>query len=220
VIGDGWDKQSRHKATSTKETTMRKWAKRSLVLLSVVAALFLAGRLYYAWFYPFGWSHRCDKGLAMALLNYANNNGGAFPAGELTREASLSLLYPKYSDANELRGKTVPEQVVQAILDKGERLGPDTCGWHYVEGLRIDDDFRLAFAWDKAGLGHNGGRLSGGGHIVVFLDGHTKHVPAAEWDNFLARQNQLFEDAAQKRAKVDGEGAGRAVRGREENPEP
>ena len=106
------------------------------------------GWFWYRWKFPYGRSHACDKQLLFALRQYAEDQSGMFPAGEATPEASLSLLYPKYADAHVLSGKTVPPEVAQAILDQGERLGPKTCGWHYVEGLTTDDNPRLALVWD------------------------------------------------------------------------
>src|SRR4051812_16953607 len=87
-----------------------------LLLLAFVAA----GWSWQRWTYPYAWSHCCDIQLWFALQGYATDHGGSFPTGGATPEASLSLLYPKYADANLLRGKTVPEKVVQAILDRGE----------------------------------------------------------------------------------------------------
>jgi len=57
----------------------------------------------------------------------------------------------------------------------------------------------LALFWDKEGLGHNGQRLSQGGHIVMFVSGFTEYIPATEWDKFLAEQKVLF--ANRKNAK-------------------
>ena len=186
---------------------MRKMLKRLLVVLTTlalcIAGLFVARHRYMAEHYPYGWSHCCDLGLYLGLDNYATLHDGVFPAGESSPEASLSLLYPELADANLLRGKSVPESVVQAVLDDGKRLGPDTCGWHYAEGLRQDDNPKLALFWDKAGLDHNGGRLAGGGHIVIYLKLRIEQVPAAEWDKFLAEQKQLFEEAMLKRAKEE-----------------
>ena len=148
---------------------------------------------YYQSRYPYGWSHCCDKQLWFALRQYADEHGGSYPSGGPTPEASLGLLYPEYADANLLRGKTVPEAVVQAAFDRGEPLGPETCGWQYVEGLRTDDDHKLALFWDKAGLGHNGERLPVEGNWVYFVDGDNKFVPAAGWAGFLAEQRQLLK---------------------------
>jgi hypothetical protein len=160
------------------------------VLLSVpIAAGVLLALVYYQraewqYQYPYGFSHCCDLQLGQALREYARNHDGAFPAGKATPEASLSLLYREKTDsgerlvdANLLRGKTVPEPVVKGILERGELLTPETCGWHYVEGLRLDDDHRLALFWDKAGLNHNGGRLTQGGHVVMFVNGPPNTSP-------------------------------------------
>ena len=115
-----------------------------IILMTVVATIAGGCWAYYCWRLPYGWSHSCDKQLVGALQQYADDHGGAYPAGEATPEASLSLLYPNYANEWVLQGKTVPLDVVKATLEKGNRLGPDTCGWHYVEGLRKDDDRRLA----------------------------------------------------------------------------
>src|SRR6267142_2049671 len=149
----------------------RRWAKRGAIAASILAVLTVLGFAYYYYHhrYPYGWSHCCDKVLAFALFQYADEHDGWFPQGEATPEASLSLLYRQDPAlAYNLRGKTVPESIVRARLEAGELLTPETCGWHYVEGLRKDDDPRLALFWDKVGLGHNGERLSGGGHWVCF----------------------------------------------------
>lgn len=172
-----------------------------LAVLVVLGAVFFGGRHYYRWKFPYGWSHCCDKQLMMALDQYAEDHGGAYPAGEATPEASLSLLYPKYADANLLRSKTVPLEVVQAILERGERLGPDTCGWHYVEGLRRTDDRRLALVWDKIGLGHNGQRLSDGGRTVLLVNMGYEYIPGAQWGSFLGEQAELL--AKHGKAKED-----------------
>lgn len=173
-----------------------------LVVLVVVPVLGLIGLAsgYFAYQYPYGPSHCCDLGLMFALDEYARTHGGVYPTGEATPEASLSLLYPTYTDANTLRGKTVPKEVVQGILDKGGRLGPETCGWHYVEGLRSDDDHKLAVFWDKVpGLDHNGGRVSSGGHNVLFIGFRREHIPAADWDAFLVEQERLLKEIKAKR---------------------
>src|SRR5690348_2983687 len=99
-----------------------------LVILAVLTGVVGSGWLYYRWIYPYGWSHSCDKQLMIALHRYAEDHGGAYPAGEATPEASLSLLYPAYANEYVLQGKTVPLKAVKAVLERGERLGPDTCG--------------------------------------------------------------------------------------------
>jgi hypothetical protein len=161
-------------------------------VVAIVAAAGFALQAYQHYKYPYGWSHCCDKALANELSFYANDHDGWFPRGENTPEASLSLLYRQEPGiANALRGKTVPGSVVRARLERGELLPPETSGWHYVEGLRKGDDPRLALFWDKAGLGHNGERLDGGGHTVHFVDMSTERVPSDRWDEFIAEQETL-----------------------------
>lgn len=163
--------------------------------IASVLGVFASG--LYAWHrytYPFGASHCCDNQLYLVLLGYADSNGGRFPDGEETPEASLSLIYAKRepSCTDLLCGKTGSQKVVKEILDRGKLLSPETCGWNYVPGLRVDDDFRLALFWDKEGLGHNGQRLPAGGHIVTFVGGSKVYIPAARWQAFLAEQELLL----------------------------
>ena len=104
-------------------------------ILATIGIIIIVGAVsFYVYWqnkYPYGWSHCCDKGLYFLLVRYADEHGGKFPSGETSPEASLSLLhraYPEDVGANLLRGKTVPEITVQQILDRGDLLGPETCG--------------------------------------------------------------------------------------------
>jgi hypothetical protein len=177
--------------------TRHLWLWLTLLVLALLAG---GGWLAYRWNYPYGWSHSCDKQLMFALQQYADDHAGVYPSGEETPEASLSLLYPKYANHAVLQGKTVPLDTVKAILERGERLGPDTCGWHYVGGLKSNDDPQLALCWDKVGLGHNGERLSDGGRMVIFVGCRAAYIPGAEWQAFLEKQKRLLEER-NKRAK-------------------
>lgn len=178
---------------------LRVFAKVAIVGVFGVALLVGAGYWWRCHTYPYGFSHSCDKILSRVLHDYAEAHDGFFPAGEATPEASLSLLYPEYANAKMLHGKTVPLELVGKRLERGELLTPDTCGWHYVEGLTLADDGRLALFWDKVGLGHNGERLSGG-HFVCFVGWETKHIPESEWPQFLKEQEALHA-ARSKAAK-------------------
>lgn len=176
------------------------WKRRRtiMLLLTGVCLLTAGGLLYHRWLFPYGYSHSCDKQLMFALHQYAEDHGGAFPAGEGTPEASLSLLYPEYANEYVLQGKTVPLDLVKATLGRGERLGPDTCGWHYVEGLRLDDDRRLALCWDKVGLGHNGQRQADGGHLVLLVNFGYEYIEGAKWEAFLEEQRRLLKERRKK----------------------
>jgi hypothetical protein len=172
---------------------MSRRMKQGLVGLAVVTLLAMAGGAYayYRYSFPYGWSHCCDKQLDLALYEYAERHEGWYARGEATPEASLSLLFRENPYlANVLRGKTVPEAAVLERLQSGQLLTPETCGWHYVEGLRKGDDPRLALFWDKVGLGHNGGRLPDGGHHVWFLGG-PEYISGEKWDSFLEEQGRL-----------------------------
>ncbi len=177
--------------------------KPSLWKIGMLIIAVLAGGAIWLWHsyrqtYPFGSSHCCAKVLATALAMHAQNNVGKFPAGGPTPEASLSLLVGGewLSDTNGalaiLRGKTVSFDKVQTAWQRDGRLGPDSCGWFYVEGLREDDDRGLALAWDKYGLGHNGQRYSEGGHEVIMVDGSSLQVTGNRWDEFIELQRQLL----------------------------
>ncbi len=173
---------------------------RKKVAIAVVALMLLAGSMYgyYRYHYPLGMEHRCDIMLWFALSEYAEKHGGAFPSGQATPEASISLVHSLdesgYEYAYLLHRRDIPEDVVRQMLKRGQLLDPDTCGWHYVEGLRLDSNPELALFWDKEGLGHNGERLSGGGHIVTFVGLGREHIPESQWDCFLEEQRKLLSE--------------------------
>jgi hypothetical protein len=166
----------------------------STLIVSGVLVSWLSWRHYRYW-YPYGWSHCCDLCLSSAIYGYAERNGGKYPTGGATPEGSLGLLYPDDISAEILRGKTVPVEVVETALSRGEQLGPTTCGWDYVEGLTIRDNPRLALFWDKAGLGHNGRRLTDGGHEVFFVGlMNREYIPGDKWPAFLEEQARLHAE--------------------------
>jgi hypothetical protein len=172
--------------------------RRLVILLTVlvvsVAGLIGAAYIWHRYTFPYGSSHRCLKGLGMALRIYAERHNGQYPTGGGCPEASLSLLYrdDHEIDGYLLCGKTKSAEAAQAILERGELLGPDTCDWHYVEGLTLNDDYQIAIVWDKIGLDHNGRRLPSGGHSVLRLSGIEEVIPASEWQQFLEEQKQLL----------------------------
>jgi hypothetical protein len=165
-----------------------------MTLVIVIAALFGTAYGWYRYRFPYGFNHCCLKQLGMALNEYAMANGGHYPAGAGCPEASLSLLYrmPEGANGHVLAGKTKSGETAEEILKRGGLLGPDTCDWHYVEGLTFSDDGQLALVWDKIGLGHDGQRLSGGGHSIWRLHGGEEVIPGSEWPKFLEEQERLM----------------------------
>ena len=158
--------------------------------IAVFGLVWLANRNY-----PHGRDHCCDKQVGLALLNYAQANGGRFPTGGATPEASLGLLYPEYLDASVLRGKTYPEEPAKQLLESGKPLTPETCGWHYVDGLTLPNggSSRIAIFWDKIGLGHNSEYLPSPGHSVTFMDAHGKVIWESDWPRFIADQEKAWD---------------------------
>jgi len=165
-----------------------------LAILFILVGSFGVVYGWYRYTFPYGAKHACLKCLGFSLLNYAEQHDGRFPAGGGCPEASLSLLYREHYlvDAYTLSGKTKSTEDAREILERGELLGPETCDWHYVEGLTLSDDPRLALVWDKVGLGHDGQRLPEGGHSVWRLHGPEEVIPGSKWQEFLEEQARLM----------------------------
>jgi len=173
---------------------MRKHRAIIVTILIFLAVLAAAALTYYKRKFPYGYSHCCIISMQLALWSYAEDHGGRFPAGESSPEASLSLLYrTEYiRDPDILRGMTVPEETARRILERGGLLGPDNCGWHYVEGLTQADDERIALLWPKVALGHNGQRTKDNGRQVIVVGGGGEWIPGDKWAPFLKEQKQLL----------------------------
>ena len=171
----------------------RAWWKTGLVVvLGILVLAGLGGYGYYRYQYPYGRTHQCSRAILLALIQYAGDHGEKFPAGEATPEASLCLLYRTgYSNAEFLAGRAKSPAVAKKILEGGGLLGPDTCDWHYTEGLTHNDSSEIAILWGKSSLGHVGQNLHGG-HEVGFIDGHVEVIPADKWEAFLAEQAELL----------------------------
>lgn len=166
-----------------------------LYLLGFIVFTVVAEQVWYRHTFPYGWSHACSVGLGLGLRGYASKHNGWFPHGEATPEASLSLLYKDdpVTALWTLGGKNIPGKTVEATLKQDGKLTPATCGWHYVEGLRDDDDDRIPIAWDKVvGLGHNGQRRSDIMHEVILLDGSHQFIPKQKWPEFVANEKRLL----------------------------
>jgi hypothetical protein len=184
----------------------RRVLKRSAIVLAVIGTLFAVAYGWYRYTYPYGRSHCCLKGIGIALEMYATRYGGHYPAGGGSPEASLSLLYREHTfeiGGYYLCGKTKSAETAQEILETGGLLGPDTCDWHYVEGLTTSDDDRFALVWDKIGLGHDGERLPDGGHSIWRLHGGEEVISGPEWPKFLEEQERLMAARTEAAKKGD-----------------
>jgi hypothetical protein len=163
------------------------------IVLGIIAVLAIGIGTYYKAKFPYGQSHCCIIGMAGSLEMYAEEHVGHYPTGEASPEASLSLLSrSNYLDAYTIRGMTVPEKTVKTILEGGDLLGPDTCGWHYTDGLTRADDQRIALLYCKQPLGHNGEKTKDGGRQVVFVGGNIDWISGEKWSTFLEEQKVLL----------------------------
>jgi len=172
------------------------------IFFGIVSVLLIAKCVHYKSKYPYGHSHCCIKGMILALEQFAMENAGRYPSGESSAEASLSsLCRSNYIDAYTLRGMIVSETTVRAILDNGGLLGPDSCGWHYADGLTLADDSRIALLYCKEPLGHNGNRTKDGGREVAFVGGNIEWISGERWSAFLEEQKKLLSQRTE-RAKV------------------
>jgi hypothetical protein len=151
--------------------------------------------------YPYGKTHACSKNLGLVLRLNAEDHDGWLPYGEATPEESLGKL------ANEdpsciplLGGKNVPPEKVKAALEPGGHFSAQTCGWHYIEGLRVDENLQIAVAWDKTvGLNHFGERDSAIMHEIIRLDGTTAYISKKQWPEFMSMEKKVLEEIIAKR---------------------
>jgi hypothetical protein len=163
------------------------------IIFGIIVVLVISGGVYYKAKFPYGWSHCCIIGMMGTLEQYAIEHAGHYPTGESSSEASLSLICrSNYMDAYTIRGMIVPENTVRKILEGGGLLGPDTCGWHYTDGLTRADDPRIALLYCKQPLGHNGQRTKDGGRQVVFVGGNIEWISGSKWSSFLHEQEELL----------------------------
>jgi hypothetical protein len=143
--------------------------------------------------YPYGYNPTRSSCLWFDLIEYAEAHQGFFPCGGETPDASLGMLASMPFADVYLGGKAVPYQVVQEAIKRDGHLGSDSCSWHYVPGLTLNNDSQLAIAWDKIpGLGPNGERLEKQSRTVVYVGGSTEDIDEGEWPAFLAKQEKLM----------------------------
>jgi hypothetical protein len=182
--------------------TIKKTLGIAAVVVTTFVAVITAFYGYYRYQFPYGSDHRCNKILYFALLEYAEQHDGAFPAGEATPEVSISLIHTldDYSSCGYLlHRRDVAAERVDDMLKQGKLLSSETCGWNYVEGLRSDSNRELALFWDKEGLTEIGMRLPEGGHWVTFVDGNIETISESQWEEFMANQKKLLAEEMAKR---------------------
>ncbi|MCB1133142.1 MAG: hypothetical protein KDN05_18620 [Verrucomicrobiae bacterium] len=176
--------------------------KRAMVWVCMLLMIVAGFLLYLKRLYPHGMSHCCILGMMMALEEYAGEHDGRYPWKDETPEAALGRLHREgLTDANTLRGMIVPLKAVEEILDRGGDLGPASCGWHYVPGLTLADDRKLAFLWCKEPLEHNGQRSHDGGREVLFVGGERRWISGSRWQSFLKEQEDLLKQRSPRESE-------------------
>ncbi len=177
--------------SETKPSTPRK--RRWWIAPAVIAGILLTTFIWFKITYPYGVTHCCSDGIAIQLHEHAEKDSfGSFPFGATTPEGSFSLL-AKDNDSMLawVCGKNIPASKAREVWKQKGELTPESCGWHYVEGLRTNDDPQIAIAWDKIfGLGHNGQRIRGLAHEVILVNGERKGIAMKEWPKFALEQRE------------------------------
>ena len=152
--------------------------------------------------YPYGHRAAVLRSMYFALVNYASAHDGSFPYSEKGSYDALQTLYPEYTPSGiELAGISGNVAATVAALRTNGALDESRTSWVYVQGLKREDDPKLAILWEsKAGLYPNGKRNSFGGRPVLLLSGDITNVPAADWERFLRQQHELRNAVQRKRA--------------------
>lgn len=186
--------------------------KRTLECLLLIAITWLVVHivgiaLFNRWRRPYGWTENDLFALSLAFHNYAATNGGHFPYSAQGPEAALTALVRDDVEgmASILRGKSVSTNTVLRRIQAGGRLDAKTCGWHYVQGLRVTDPTTVAIVWDKIGLTNRGERIPGGGHEVLYINHRREIIRNDDWNAFLEHQKDLYEILRLKASVVPNE---------------
>jgi hypothetical protein len=125
---------------------------------------------------------QATRDLKAALDGYAREHGGPYPDGDHFRTLT----------ASPSRRGAVPAAAG---------------GWHYVEGLTLDDDPDLALAWSEKS--YTAGELHRARYVILLGKEFGPHaVPDTEWPAFLKRQQELLA----RRARPAGGGGTPAAR--------
>ena len=133
-----------------------------------------------------------------ALMMYAHDHHGKFPAGTNTWEA-LRQLYPDLIlDPRLLAGISGSREEVKRRLETGGVLDSNISSWIYFSGFEWDDR-GVAIIWERtAGISFNGRRASG--NAVGVADGHHEQRPGERWSAVVVEHVNLRRGFRAKRA--------------------
>ena len=146
--------------------------------------------------FPYGATHKCNKGIYFALFDYAGVNEGKFPdAGSSAASLSLLATDPYTYPIDQLAGKAISDKDAERCFREKGKLTEEFCSWHYVRGLTTESDPSLLLFWDKTGLMHNGQRPHSPKYEVCFVSGNFTMISESGWPDFLSQQAKLLEEA-------------------------
>ena len=171
------------------------WCQRTSLLVGVVIVLLLVftgilvGRTMWRRAYPYGHRPAFLPRMVIALLAYAQDQNGWFPAG---RDAPLESLRMISCDPEALAGISGDIMALRYRLESDEILDSSVSSWQYFPGFRDGDP--VAIIWERQpGIRFDGRCVEAGSHAVGFADGHLRQVYAAEWSTFVAEQECMRE---------------------------
>jgi hypothetical protein len=154
-------------------------------------------------------AHRhCIKQAGMALLNYADANGGRFPVHPGGYGDAL-LLAADAENCHALTGPGYDPAAFRDALAAGRGLPEALCGRVYVPGLSLNTSAEVVILFDKRST--PGGdhchwplRLwASRGREVLFRDGSMRFIRDSKWPEFVAEQTEELVRAGIPRAEVE-----------------
>jgi hypothetical protein len=160
-----------------------------LSVLIIAIIVLLETRRWNA--YPYGNRVSFMRVTATELMNYASRHDGWFPSGK-DEYSGLAQLWPGSPCGPELAGLSGDIAAVTNALQVGRSLSNVT-SWHYVPGLKNDDNPGLAILWEsKFGLSEGGKRIPQMTRSVLLVDYRITNILDTAWPTFLKDQEQLW----------------------------
>lgn len=170
--------------------------KKIFIFALIVLVLGAAAYGAWCWKYPYGYTHRCSKSLAMELQFYPDDHNGKYPRAERPDQLGLDVLLGGRGTSDFIFelivGKAGNLKEAQKFYNEHGYLRKEHSSWHYVSGLSLDDKGR-AIAWDKIPLNHNGGREDAKPREVIMVGGAVRVVTGDNWEGFLQQQRELTD---------------------------
>jgi hypothetical protein len=161
-------------------------------ILAIVGAVIIVLAVVFVFVprYPYGARRGYAIAMALALEQFANQNGGHYPNG-VNGFVAIKALFPNYIDCDVLAGLSGNREACCKVLREGKELTEASCSWVYLPGLRQTDSKDLPILWERTmSIGGNGESIGDGGRVVVFVGGRRDYVSSTEWEKIQKRLMQ------------------------------